>query len=206
VDGGAGGPGGGSGAPAAAGELAVARQAAKALANLAVLPENRPALRAAGAFAPLLRLAACRGPGAALVQTEAVAALSNLSVSDDSEAVIGQELGGVAVLVAVTRQALSQLPARLGGGGLGAGVGAAAGGAGGGDAAAGEAELSELLRQCARALRNLSVSKGNQALLRGGGDGGGGDGLALLRALAAAQGEDVRAHAEIALRNLGEEA
>ena len=69
----------------------VARQAAKALANLGVNSENKATIATKGGVPPLVRLVA---NSVESVQVEAVAALANLAVNDDNEALIGEE-GGI---------------------------------------------------------------------------------------------------------------
>jgi hypothetical protein len=74
-----------------------AKQAAKAIANLAVNVENKKLISKAGGIPPLLVLAASEDVS---VQVEAVAAIANLSVDDENERLIGQTLGGIRPILA----------------------------------------------------------------------------------------------------------
>lgn len=126
-----------SAAPARPARPQVLRQAAKALANIAVCAPNKAVVVAAGGV-PLL-VAVVRS-GTAATQTEAVAALANLAVDDDAELRIAAE-GGVD---AVVRAGAAAAPL----------------------ADAGDELALELLAQACRALRNLSVASTNKELVR----------------------------------------
>lgn len=77
------------------------KQAAKAIANLAVNAENKARIRNADGLAPLIKLA---GSEIAAVQVEAIAALANLSVDDENERLVGQNLGGIDVILNAARK------------------------------------------------------------------------------------------------------
>jgi hypothetical protein len=82
---------------------ATQRQAAKAIANLAVKSENKQVLMKHNALPSLLNLASS---GISNIQTEAIAAIANLSVDDDNEVLIGDTLGGVKIIMTVLSESL----------------------------------------------------------------------------------------------------
>ncbi len=86
--------------------IATQRQAAKALANLAVRVENKNLLAKCNVIPPLLSLASLRG--ITQVQTEALAAIANLSVDDTNEILIGETFHGIKTILTILCESLDE--------------------------------------------------------------------------------------------------
>lgn len=120
------------------------RQSAKALANLGVCSENKRPIALAGAVTQLVRLSG--GLYSVPIKIEAIAALANLAVNDLNEIEISSA-DGIRVILNALMQAVEII-----------------------DASSGPRDrecvnAEELLAQCARALRNLSVNSSNKKLM-----------------------------------------
>jgi len=120
------------------------RQSAKALANLGVHQENKRMLAEAGAIPKLVRLT--EASVSTTVKIEAVAALANLAVNDQNEVEI-EACNGIRTIVAALRTSCDFTDSFSG---------------------VRDREFNyteELIAQCARALRNMSVNERNKKIM-----------------------------------------
>lgn len=125
-------------------QLQTQRQSAKALANLGVNYSNKRSIAEAGGIAKLIRLSAADIN--TTVKIEAIAALANLAVNDQNEVDIEQQ-DGLRPIIATLVKTLSTTESFTG------------------PKDREFANSEELLAQCARALRNLSVNAANKQAL-----------------------------------------
>jgi len=119
------------------------RQSAKALANLGVHHDNKRLIAEAGAIPRLVRLTTSAHT---TVKIEAVAALANLAVNDQNEIEI-EASNGIKSIVAALQSSIEFVESYTG---------------------VRDREFNhveELVAQCARALRNLSVNARNKGVL-----------------------------------------
>lgn len=154
----------------------VQRQSAKALANLAVNANNKTVIAAEGGISALVVLAASPHTS---VRIEAIAALANLAVNDANEVLIA-EAGGIVPIISGLKFAVESIsynsscckPDQL-------------------------MNLEELIAQCARAIRNLSVKDSNKHEIINLG------GYPLLESIALYNNNRITQQAKKALKNLG---
>ena len=126
------------------GQVQTQRQSAKALANLGVHHDNKRMIAEAGAIPKLVRLTMAGVPTTAKV--EAVAALANLAVNDLNEVEI-EAADGIRTIVTALQASVEFVESYTG---------------------VRDREFNhveELLAQCTRALRNLSVSPRNKKVM-----------------------------------------
>lgn len=162
------------------------RQAAKALANLGVNPDNKKKIADIGGIPKLVLL--CNSKLVA-VKVEAIAAIANLAVNDANELEIVR-LNGLEPIVQAAQQSANSLSEHLRNGGSFPI-----------DAKSNRdmSNLEELGAQCARALRNLSVNPQNkQKVLET-------DAVVWLKALLSLPNERISQQVKRALRNLDAE-
>jgi len=153
------------------------RQSAKALANLGVLLENKRTIAVAGAIPKLVRLT--QPEISIAVKIEAVAALANLAVNDVNEVEI-EQAGGIVSIIAALVSAMGYVETHV---------------------TARDREYynaEELIAQCARSLRNLSVNAANKTVIIDAGA------TPLLQKLTRFSNERIVLQSNKALQNLGQ--
>jgi hypothetical protein len=153
------------------------RQSAKALANLGVLLENKRTIAVAGAIPKLVRLT--QPEISIAVKIEAVAALANLAVNDVNEVEI-EQAGGIDSIIAALVLAMEYVETHV---------------------TARDREYynaEELIAQCARSLRNLSVNAANKTVIIDAGA------TPLLQKLTRFSNERIVLQSNKALQNLGQ--